>query len=94
MISKRWNVPGGVLIQSVGPNSGAATAGLRGRHTDEDGDEMFGDLIIALDDKPVKNNDDLLSGLEKHKPGDRVKVAYLRDAKKRTTDIVLQEPPK
>ena len=94
MIAKQWGTSGGVLIQSVTPDSGAAVAGLRGRHTDEDGDTMPGDLIIAIDDKVIESYDGLRDVLDKHRPGDKVKVTYLRDAKRHSAQVSLQEAPK
>ena len=39
-----------------------------------------GDLIVAIDDQPVKNFDDVLVYLERYtSPGDRVELTVLRD---------------
>lgn len=94
MVSKQWGASGGVLIQSVSPESGAAAAGLHGRHTDEDGNVMPGDLIVAIDDKAITNYDDLRNVLDKHHTGDKAKVTYLREGRRRSTEVALQEAPK
>ncbi|HUN81600.1 MAG TPA: trypsin-like peptidase domain-containing protein [Phycisphaerae bacterium] len=94
MVSKQWGATGGILIQSVSPESGAASAGLRGRSTDEDGDVAPGDLIVAIDDKSVTSYDDLRDLLDKHHTGDKVKVTYLRDGRRKSAQVALQEAPK
>jgi S1-C subfamily serine protease len=92
--ARRWGAKGGILIESVSPGSGAERAGLRGRWRDDDGDEMAGDLIVKIDGKEITSYNDLKDALDRHKSGDTIKVTYLRDGKERTTDLVLQEPPK
>jgi serine protease Do len=61
---------GGVKIQEVTKESGAAKAGLK-----------EGDVITKIGDKKIETPDDLSKEIKDHKPGDKVAVTYLRDKK-------------
>ena len=80
----------GVLIVSVQPGSPAAEAGLRPTRRDDTGRLQLGDVIVAVNDRPVQTADDLLDALEKYPIGTPVQVAILRDSQKQTVTIVLQ----
>ncbi len=80
----------GVLIKDIVPDSAAAKAGLRGTTRDQRGGIVLGDLIVAIDDKPVNEQADLFDLLEEKKVGDIVRVTVLRDKKKMDVDVTLQ----
>jgi S1-C subfamily serine protease len=72
---------GGVHVESVTPGGPASEAGLKG-----------GDLIVSIDGKNLRNTDKpsggvLVAHLKTVKPGDKVKVQYLRDGKTGTAEI-------
>jgi S1-C subfamily serine protease len=48
-----------------------------------------GDVITALNDEQVKNLDDLLSALERYKPGDEVSVTTWRQGQTRKVKAKL-----
>jgi len=81
----------GVLIRRVFPNSPAAKAGLRETVEDERGRPVLGDLIVAIDGKPVKSIGELQSILGKYKVGDTVVVTARRN--RRQTDVKIQLAP-
>ncbi|MFI5181050.1 MAG: S1C family serine protease [Thermoanaerobaculia bacterium] len=81
----------GVLILSVNEGTGAAKAGLRGTRRDENGDILVGDILVEVDGKPVHSYDDLATLLEKHKPGETVKVKFLRGDRTLEAEVVLSE---
>jgi S1-C subfamily serine protease len=81
----------GVLVLSVQPDSAAAQAGIRPTKRDEDGNIVLGDLIVAIDNTPVKTNNDLFSALEQHKVGDQVTVRVSRDGKTVDLPVTLGE---
>ena len=71
-------VESGVIILKVAEGSAAASAGLKGLEKKEFGKAALGDIIIAIDNKQVKNADEMLDILDKHNPGDKIKVEVLR----------------
>jgi S1-C subfamily serine protease len=79
----------GALLVRVFPNSPAAAAGLRGMQREE-GRLVLGDVIVAIDGKPIKSGKDLFAVLEQYKAGDTVTVSYLRDGQKQETKATLE----
>ncbi len=80
----------GVVILRVTPGSAAANAGLRGATQTRDGGIVPGDVIVAVEDKPVEDVGKLLSRLDDFRVGDTVKVTVLRDGKRETVAVTLQ----
>jgi S1-C subfamily serine protease len=68
----------GVLIARVNRDGAAARAGLRPTRQTSDGDVQWGDLIVAVDGKPIETVDELLVSLEKHSVGEEVKLTVVR----------------
>ncbi|MER7461715.1 trypsin-like peptidase domain-containing protein [Streptomyces sp. NPDC097981] len=62
----------------VDPNGPAGKAGLKP-----------GDIITQFGDKPIDSGPTLISEIWTHKPGDVVKLTYLRGGKPTTVDITL-----
>jgi S1-C subfamily serine protease len=82
----------GALILEVTPGSGAARAGLRPTRRDERGRLILGDVIVALDGKPVRTFGDLLLLLEEHEGGDSVRVTIERGGAQRDVRVELERP--
>jgi S1-C subfamily serine protease len=76
--AKQWG-RSGALILNVLEGSGAAEAGLKPTRQDEDGRPVRGDLIVAIDGKPVEEVNDIYDILENHKVGDVVQVTVKRE---------------
>jgi serine protease Do len=68
----------GVEIQDVTDESAAEKAGLKEK-----------DVITKIDDQKVEDPDALSDVIGKHKPGDKVKVTFLRDNKEQTVTAEL-----
>jgi S1-C subfamily serine protease len=75
-------VESGVAIESVSPGGAAARAGIRG-----------GDIIVAIEGKPIGTVEDLYAELNRHRPGERVSVTVVRDGERRSFDVTLDEAP-
>jgi S1-C subfamily serine protease len=80
----------GVVILRVQPGSSAAKAGLKGATATQDGGIVPGDVIVAVDGKPVDGAGKLLARLDDFKVGDTVKITVLRDGGKADISVTLQ----
>ncbi|MQY16728.1 Periplasmic pH-dependent serine endoprotease DegQ [Streptomyces sp. RB5] len=63
---------------SVTPGGPAAQAGVRA-----------GDVITAVDGKPVHNGEELIIRIRAHRPGDKLTLSIEREGSKRSVDVVL-----
>lgn len=70
----------GALILSTQENYPADKAGLK-----------RGDLIIKIDDKNIKNANELKNLIASYNPNKTVEITYERDAKIKTTDVKLAQ---
>jgi len=90
-IRRRFGVEKGIVITTVDPNAGAGKAGLKGVHQDRRGRYIVGDVVMAIDGKPVDSFDDIFHVLEGYKVGDEVEVTYLRADRERKAKVRLTE---
>jgi S1-C subfamily serine protease len=90
-------VSDGALVQTVTPGSPADRAGLRpSRRSAVVGGERVlfgGDIIRAIDGKRVRSNDDLAQQVGAKRPGDRVRITYLRGHDEHTAQVTLAKRP-
>ena len=87
--ARRMNMPGVLIIQNES-GSTAEAAGLRGTRWDAQGRLILGDIIVGLDDVPVRTSEDLLNALENHQVGDTIQLDIIRNQKRRRLSITLQ----
>lgn len=80
-LSKELNlsVVRGIYVAGVTENSGAIEAGLE-----------KGDVIIEVDGVQVNTSAQLQERIARKRPGDKVKVVYLRNGKERNTNVELK----
>jgi S1-C subfamily serine protease len=91
------NTESGALITDVVGDSPADDAGLQG----SSGEDTFqlqqvktgGDVVVAVDGKPVLQNNDLSELVAAHKPGDTVTLEVIRDGKSTNVDVTLGSRP-
>jgi S1-C subfamily serine protease len=80
----------GVLVKEVFPRGAAKAAGiLPTRQSDRE--ILWGDLIIAIDGKPVKENGDLYDLLDRHKAGETVTVTLIRKGRRKDVPVTLKD---
>ena len=81
----------GILILDVPKDSPAYFAGLKGVERDEKTKRVtqIGDIILAIDNIPINNPDDLNTILKKFKPGDKITIKHQRINKEYTTVLIL-----
>jgi S1-C subfamily serine protease len=80
LIAKQLGVKG-VAVLDVQPGSPAEAAGLRAASRGDDGRIAPGDIITAIDGKPVDNVARLVNRLDEHKAGDTIRLTVQRDGK-------------
>lgn len=88
---------GGLLVQAVAPGSAAEAAGLRGARRNviianyQIG--IGGDLILAVDGKPVDRLDALTRAMARKRPGDKLELTLFRNGKRVNVTVTLGEAP-
>jgi S1-C subfamily serine protease len=98
-LAQELNLPasGGLLVQSVEMGSSASEAGLRGpKQTVIVGNYQLGvggDFIVAIDGKPVDENDAVPRAMAKKRAGDKLDLTVLRGSKQVIISFVLTEGP-
>ena len=80
----------GVVVLRVTPNSSAAKAGLTGISISRSGEVVPGDIVTAVDGKPVDSVGKLLSRLDDYRVGDTVRISVLRKGKPVELKVTLQ----
>jgi 2-alkenal reductase len=78
-----YNLPVGVIVAKVYPDTPAAKAGLRAR-----------DIITAVDGQQIDQNHDLTTIIERHQPGQTVKLSVFRSGQRLTLNVKLTARPK
>ena len=68
----------GVLVMEVAEGGPADRAGLKGAVRTRRG-IAFSDVIVGIDGEPVRNYDDFYNILDRHEPGEKVKVTVNRN---------------
>ena len=87
----------GAMVQTVQPGSPAATAGLKPA-TDQKviGGETYaigGDIITAVDGKPVESITELQTAIQEHRAGDVVKLTVAREGGSAQLSVTLGAQP-
>jgi S1-C subfamily serine protease len=79
-LARRLNleISDGVIVGSVVSNGPAAQAGIR-----------QADVIVAIAGEEILNSGDVAAALQTHKPGDTVRVEYVRGGNRNSTDVRL-----
>ncbi len=84
----------GVIIDTIVRDSPADLAGLNGSSVNQFGEKRGGDLITALDGKPIIKMEDLISYLELNKAvNDNATLSIFRDGESIDKEITLKSRP-
>ena len=78
-----YGAKNGVPITNVRPDSPAAKAGLQGE-----------DTITAVNGKPIKSGDELVSLISATHPGNKLNVTYLRNGQEKQATVVVADRAK
>ena len=96
---ERFDLPvkEGAWLQGVQDDGPGREAGLRGGESEvRFQDRSFsegGDIITRLDDRPIRDANDLSEAVQLFDPGQKVTVELWRDGDKRTVELELGERP-
>lgn len=78
-----YNIPTGIYVGGVVPGSPAAKVGIRAE-----------DIIVEIDGTRISSSADLNNVIAKHKIGDKVSIAVVRDGSRKVFTLTLGEMPK
>jgi S1-C subfamily serine protease len=93
------SVDQGALVQSVTPGGPAAEAGVEGGSGDANvtvGGARIrpgGDVITAIDGRPVQTMTDVISTVNSRQPGDSVELSLVNGSERRTVTVTLGDRP-
>jgi S1-C subfamily serine protease len=80
----------GVIVREPMLGGAAARAGIRAIEVDRRG-KLYFDVIVGIDDIPIRSYDDLYRALDTREPGERVVLRLRRDGREHQVELVLQE---
>lgn len=78
-VKKELGTEAGIYVVEITPGGGAGAAGLK-----------QGDVITKISGEDVSSMGGLTKQLIKYRPGDKVKISYLRDKQSREAEITLK----
>jgi putative serine protease PepD len=81
-VAKQFGAPAGLYVAAVSSGGPAANAGL-----------MIGDVITEVDGKPATGPDSVYLATLTKKPGDQVRITYVRAGKSAQTTVTLAAQP-
>src|SRR5262245_8373569 len=80
VVASRAQGEDGVVLESIVPDSAAARAGL-----------LAGDVLVRLAGAPIESFDELRAALRDRRPGDTVRLVYIREGAVHETSTTLGE---
>ncbi len=82
-VNRVYGFKNGVLVQQVQPGGPAEKAGLKP-----------GDIITAIDGRPIKDGDDLVREIASRRPGSSIRLGYQRDGKPADARVTIGDRDK
>lgn len=86
-----WGIEGVIVMDTV-EGTDPDRLGMRGLTRVERGRIRLGDVIVQIEDEPVRNENDYADIIERYEPGDVVTVTTQRDNRLLEYEIELQAP--
>ena len=88
--TRRYGIEG-VAVVRVLRGLPAAAAGIEGARRNGRGEINLGDVIVQIEDQPIRIQDDYLSALERYKVGDTIEIITRRGDQERSFSVTLSE---
>jgi S1-C subfamily serine protease len=88
--ARRLGLREGVLVYDVSPGGTGDEAGIRGTSRDARGRLVLGDVIVAIDGKPVRDTNELLNLMDRYEVGQAVEITVIRDGERLNLEATLQ----
>jgi S1-C subfamily serine protease len=94
VIPSRWSRARGVIglmiadMKSEGP---AARAGLTPAQQSKTGRILVGDVLLAIDQQPLRSESDLILALASYEPGEKIQLTIARNGKEKVLTITLDQ---
>jgi S1-C subfamily serine protease len=98
-----WPTDHGLLIATLAPGGPAERAGLQGPRIKKEQkrqgpfvyeyrtrDLTAADMIVAVDDRPIRTADDFLDAIEAKQPGDQVTITVIRGGQQKQIPLRLE----
>jgi serine protease Do len=82
-VNRVYGFKNGVLVQNVRAGGPADKAGIK-----------VGDIITAIDGRPIKDGDDLVNEIASRRPGSTIRLGYVRDGKQADTTVTIGDRDK
>jgi len=98
-LAQNYKLPAtsGVLVAAVYGGTGASKAGIHAGTTRVvvagETYVLGGDIIVALDGKPISSIDNLRDAIAAQKPGDKIRLTIYRGATKKSVTVTLGRQP-
>ncbi|MEM8660402.1 MAG: trypsin-like peptidase domain-containing protein [Pseudomonadota bacterium] len=87
---RRYRIEGVPIVRAY-PGMPAAEAGMIGAYRGPRGEVSLGDVILKIEDTPVRSNNDYFDALERFSPGDSVTVVTRKGEEEHEYEIELVE---
>lgn len=79
----------GVLVKTVWKGTAAEKAGIQPTYRDKYGKLHLGDIIVAINNERIENENDYLLELENYRAGDKVEILVERKGERLELDLIL-----
>lgn len=79
----------GILVKTVWEGTAAEKAGIQPTYRDRYGKLHLGDIIVAIDDERIENENDYLLTLENYRAGDKVEILVERKDRRIKLELIL-----
>lgn len=79
----------GLAIKTVTAQGPADIRGVRGFSRDARGNWVLGDVLVGINDKPIKTTADYFLEMENYEPGQRVTLSLVRDEREIKVEVEL-----